>query len=518
MSLGRMRNSFLAVMAVALLSFAGCADNADDREGDGERFEPSQHPLDLPTAAYYHTPPREFGGPAMYALVTPGNASLVPVGGANYLPVSTFEPSIGSDPDGCLYFSHSFTRPEGTASGTRIFMSCDQGLTWKEIGPYLPVGGQDCLANGTDPYVHVDRDTGRVFASDLHFLLSSTLHFTDDKGATWTCNPAGAGTPPGVHDHQSVATGPSRVLSTVGYDNVVYYCVNRVADSACSSSLDGGVGFGPLIPVYPGVESPSEGEVPVLCGGLTGQVETDHAGRVLLPKNQCGHPEVAVSEDNGLTWTRHIVSTITGVQGLGHMVRVAADQADNLYAFYIGADGLPYLARSDTNGRSWNDPWMVASPGVTATGFPAVYAAGENRVAFAYIGMTHPSGYEAPVEEMAWNAYIGIIENASEDHPTIATVTANHPGDPIDRGRPCGRIWCTALGDFIDLTITPEGRPYASFADMCFKECSTPEGTQSTGGTYGFAGTFMSGPSLLDGTPLTPMPVQDQSFLPSLPR
>lgn len=348
----------MARMAVALLMLgallAGCLDE-DDGSPQGTPIG-SGLPEDATVATYHRAPTAEH---PEVRLVLPAvaDAAAVPVGAARYLPVSTFEPTIGADPDGCLFFTHF----RGTGTGTRIFMSCDQAATWDEIGPNLPIGGQVCFPNSNDPYVHVDRDTGRVFASDLHALVSSTLHYTDDKGASWQCNPGGGGTPPGVHDHQTVATGAPRTLPTVGYPNVVYYCVNRVADSVCSSSLDGGLGFGPLILVYPGVESPGEGQPPELCGGLHGHVETDLEGRVLLPKGQCGKPEVAVSENDGLTWGRAIVSTDTGI--MGHEVRVAADAGHNLYAFYIGDDGLPYLGRSTDNGQSWDQPWMVAPPG-----------------------------------------------------------------------------------------------------------------------------------------------------------
>lgn len=487
---------FLMATLLVVGAASGCfGDGKGKAESGGGAVTGSDHPLDVATGAYYHNAPREAGGNATAAFVFKSNPDLIPVGAARYLPVSTFEPTIGSDNEGCLFFTHF----RGTGTGTRIFMSCDQGAAWTEIGPNLPTG-QVCFPNSNDPYVHVDRDTGRVFASDLHALVSSTLHYTDDKGGSWQCNPGGGGVPPGVHDHQTVATGEPRTVTTVGYENVVYYCVNRVADSVCSSSLDGGIGFGPLILVYPGVESPGEGQPPELCGGLHGHVETDHAGRVLLPKGQCGKPEVAVSENDGITWSRAIVSSDTGISG--HEVRVAADLADNLYAFYIGDDGLPYLSVSTDNGGSWRTPWMVAPPGVTATSFPAVYAGADGKVAVAYIGLTHEAGYDAPAEEMAWNAYVSILYNATDDDPLIATVLANDPTDPIARGN-CGNTRCGGLGDFIDMTIDPEGRPWAAFADMCRGACIAGDPPENAGGTVAFVGTILQGESLMSDLPLT---------------
>lgn len=486
-------------LAVAILVFgalgAGCLDDGDG-DGSGDPVPVGAAFPDDATAAVYHFAPTLEHPEVRAAMPLVTDSALVPVGAARYLPVSTFEPTIGSDPDGCLFFTHF----RGTGTGTRIFMSCDQAATWEEIGPGLGVGASPCFPNSNDPYVHVDRDTGRVFASDLHALVSSTLHYTDDKGATWQCNPAGGGLPPGGQDHQTVATGAPRTVTTVGYPNVVYYCINRVGDSSCSTSLDGGIGFGPQVTVYPGVESPGEGQPPALCGGLHGHVETDLEGRVFMPKGQCGKPEVAVSENDGLTWSRAVVSTDTGV--MGHEVRVAADAAGNVYAFYIGADGLPYLGRSTDHGQSWDQPFMVAPPGVTATSFPAVYAGAEGKVAVAYIGLTHPDGYDAEPEEMAWNAYITVTGDALSADPLFATVLANQPEDPIARGV-CGNSRCGGLGDFIDMTIDPEGRPWAAFADMCRADCLQPGAAENDGGTIGFTGTLLQGFSLANDGPLT---------------
>jgi hypothetical protein len=209
----------LAILLLLCAAFAGCSDDdGKEDDGGGAPMQGSNHPVAGATAAYYHNPPREPGGNATDAFVFTSDLATVPVGATYYLPDSTFEPTIGSDPDGCLFMTHF----EGTGSGTRIFMSCDQAMTWTEIGPNLPVGAAGpCFPNSNDPYVHVDRDTGRVFASDLHALISSTLHYTDDKGQGWTCNPGGGGTPPGVHDHQTEATRVPRTVVTAGYPKVV---------------------------------------------------------------------------------------------------------------------------------------------------------------------------------------------------------------------------------------------------------------------------------------------------------
>lgn len=485
----------LLVFLLAATVLAGCLDDTGDSSTEALDKPATSDPV---TASV--TRARGFEENATDLVQV--DPAFIPTAVSRYLPTSTFEPTIGSDLEGCLYMT-SF---RGAGTGTRIYKSCDQAATWSDVGPNLPGDVAPCFPNSNDPYVHVDRDTGRVFSSDLHALVTSTLHFTDDKGASWTCNVLGGGLPPGVHDHQTIATGTPRTVTTVGYPNVVYYCVNRVGDSVCSSSLTGGIGFGPFVTVYPGVSGRTDNVDPNdplenLCGGLHGHVETDHAGRVYLPKGQCNVVEVAVSEDDGLTWTRSIVSARTGIQG--HEVRVAADEADNMYAFWIGADGLPYLSVSTDHGATWGRELMVGGDELTYAGRPAVYAGGEGRVAFAYIGTMHPDGVDAPASELTIHAFMGAVYDALDEAPVVITTTANDPSDPIDRTRPCWSDRCGGIGDFIDITIDPEGRPWAAFADMCDENCVN--GDIGPGSPVAFVGTFAMGASLHTSLPLAPL-------------
>ncbi len=491
----------LGALALLLtLSFAGCLGDDDD----GTVVEPpeplgSHRPINSPTAATYHVAALD-GTTGVWKFT--GDLGLVPVAGESYLGTTNFEPTVGSDPDGCLYT----TAFRGAGLGTRIFASCDQGASWQDIGPNLaesPAGEEPCFRNSNDPYVHVDRDTGRVFSSDLHALLTSTLHYTDDKGETWTCNPMGGGVPPGVHDHQTIATGVPRVSATTLYPNMVYYCINRVGDSSCAASINGGLGFGPMVTVFPGAEPPGENGPGGFCGGLHGHVETDHEGRLFMPKAQCGNIEVAMSEDDGLTWTRSIVSADLGIAQGSHEVRVASDLENNIFVIWNAANGLPYVAMSIDHGATWSEPRMVAPPDVTYTGRPAIYAGAAGNVVWAYVGITDSAGADVDNDEIRLHAYMGAMWNATLDNDwVITTVTTHDPRDPIDVGRPCWTVRCGGIGDFIDVTITPDGRPWAAFADMCDDDCARDPDGGNSGGTRAYIGTFKQGPSLLDGQAL----------------
>lgn len=484
--------ALLGTLMMSAVVLAGCA--ADDSTGETQDTRDVPEVPEVPAATAVHRVSGNVTAPDL-----PIPAGLVPVGTGRYIGTSTFEPSIGADADGCLYM----TSYRGTGTGTRIYKSCDQAESWADIGPNLiadgPQGDEPCFRNSNDPFVHVDMDTGRVFSSDLHALVTSTLHYTDDQGDSWTCNVLGGGVPPGVHDHQSITTGTPRTVPTVGYDNVVYYCVNRVSDSWCSASYDGGLGFGPAVTVFAGVANrgPVGGDpLESFCGGLTGHVETDNAGRVFFPKNQCGQAQVGVSEDDGLMWTTHVIDATVGVQA--HEVRIAADDADNVYAFWIGADDLPYLSISRDHGVTWEGPHQVGPPDLTAAGRPAIAAGAEGNVVVAYIGMTVEGGRQDPAQEMAWYAYMGVLYDAHEGDPTVFTVKAKE--DPIDIGRDCASARCGGIGDFIDATVDRDGRPWAAFGDQCTEGCE-----DGLDGNVGFVGTLDTGKSMLGDAALLPL-------------
>ena len=122
--------------------------------------------------------------------------------------------------------------------------------------------------------------------------------YSDDDGKTWSPS-QGGGLNSGV-DHQTVGGGPYSPngigpLPTSTYPNAVYYCSQDIADANCAASHDGGVTFGPAVPMYSLLD----------CGGLHGHVKVaPNDGTVYVPNKSCGgNQAVAVSEDGGTTWS-----------------------------------------------------------------------------------------------------------------------------------------------------------------------------------------------------------------------
>lgn len=414
----------------------------------------------------------------------------LPTGVTRLTGFGAFEPTLGVTSQGDLFMS---TTDGETATGfISIIRSTDHGESWEDVTPKL-AGTLSAPPTTFDPLVHVDQATDRVYNLDMEGLSCNWIKWSDDGGETWTHNPLGCGQPP-VLDHPSLFTGPPRTVETVGYDNVVYLCVNRIADSACATSLDGGVTWLGFNPVFPGVNT--EGE---LCGGLHGHGVTGPDGRAYLGKNQCGTPSVAVTLDDGITWETYPVSS--EVPAKRHDVELAVDDAGTVYALWISDDDLPYLAHSTDNGQTWSDPIMVAKPGLNTTTFPTLAAGAADRIALVYLGTTSDEDIRAMGTNDTWHAYLSTIVNATDQDPVIAAAPVDPLDDPIARG-PCDDDnRCDGIGDFIDIVIDADGRPWAALVDVCNEACV---GGDQNDEALGKVATLAQGPSLIGE--LAPLP------------
>ncbi|MDQ3627249.1 MAG: hypothetical protein M3419_00185 [Actinomycetota bacterium] len=360
------------------------------------------------------------------------------------------EPTIGVDGKGrAFYAAATFDGPGGLAN-TRLLRSTNDGNSWQDVTAE-PAPGQDFPVT-LDPYVYVEEDTGRVFDLDL-YVGSAFLSFSDDGGRTYETNPAASGD--FVNDHQTLFAGPlTRQAKELGlrtldpdFPEALYYCFNRVADSSCGRSLDGGRTFQRSGSVaYPGVE-PMEGGA--FCGGLHGHVGTDRSGRVLLPKGHCGRPYISISNDAGLTWERGRVSDRIDMPD--NQSSVSADAAGNLYyVWYDSKHRLPWLTISRNHGRTWGDPIMIAPPGVREVQWPTVAAGADGRIAISFPGTTERNQGDLT---RPWDYYVVASVNALTVNPTFVSNIANPATDPVHRGDCPGR--CGNMLDFLDVIVSP---------------------------------------------------------------
>ncbi|GAC1464896.1 MAG: hypothetical protein PVSMB7_08570 [Chloroflexota bacterium] len=338
--------------------------------------------------------------------------------------------------------------------------------TWTDVSPT----GENKVT--TDPIGFMAHSSAgnRWFTSQLSGPCSITS-FTDNNGANWTPS-EGCGPPAGV-DHQTIGGGPysasvaKPALAT--YPAAIYYCSQDLVTAFCSRSDNGGLTFGPPISIYNLTTCPA---------GIHGHVKVGPDGTVYVPNRDClgsdgkNHPGVAVSHDNGQTWT---VSTVNDGapkgQGSDPSVGIGAD--NTVYLGYQNIDGHALIAVSHDEGQSWSKSTDAGLPyGTQNMEFAGVVAGDGNRAAFTYLGTDTPGDDQSADFTGTWHLYVAYTYDAGA---TWTTVDAT-PNDPVQRG--CvwdggGSNQCRNMSDFNDIQIDKTGRVYIAYTDGCSGACET---------------------------------------------
>jgi hypothetical protein len=314
-----------------------------------------------------------------------------------------------------------------------------------------------------DPILFTDWRTNRTIVSQLLPSKVSLMAFTDDDGETWTPS-QGSGIGAGV-DHQTVGGGPFKpgVLlrgPLTAYPNAVYYASQDIGLAEIALSRDGGLTFEVAVPMWNLTQ----------CNGLHGHIKVAPDGTVYVPNKNCGGQQaVAVSEDNGLTWSIRKVPGSTG----GHTdpsVGIGSD--GTLYFGFVNADGTVRAAVSGDRGLTWSTPANVGLSHNVQNGVFAAATAGDgDRGAIFFLGSSTP-GANGVGTDMAFNGtWYGYIATTYDRGQSWVTVNATGT-DPVQRGVVCTEGTTCPSGtrnllDFNDLEIDAKGRPIAAFADGC---------------------------------------------------
>ncbi|MDQ3907659.1 MAG: glycoside hydrolase, partial [Acidobacteriota bacterium] len=374
------------------------------------------------------------------------------------------EPSIGYDPKtDSVMFQASLQTLKVKFDDTKR----PAAATWEDKS-YLWTS----LAS-LDPILFTDQKTGRTIVSQLAGTDSFSA-FTDDGGGSWTPTEGGPMTS-GV-DHQTVGGGPYHAPVPQGvnpvYPNAIYYCSQDLYTAFCARSDDGGLTFGPAVPMYT-----------TECGGIHGHVKVGPDGTVYVPNRQCGTNQgVAISDDNGVTW--RVSKIVDGDQttSSGDSIpgnwdpSVGVGAGGTVYVGYDNGDGRPHVAVSKDRGHSWVlDQNVGHDLNIRDTAFPAVTAGDDDRAAFAFLGaQTSPGSNDA-----VWHLYVATTYDGGNSWIT----TDATPNDPVQLGTICaGGISCSGgdrnLLDFIDATVDSQGRTLVGYADGCIG-CTSPGGSRA---------------------------------------
>src|SRR2546423_7320484 len=326
---------------------------------------------------------------------------------------------------------------------------------------------------------------GRVFTIDLlGGQGDSAGSYSDTDGNSYL--PGGTGGPGQGPDHETLGGGPysgtppaTASYPATGTKNAIYYCSqNIVAEAQCSRSDDGGQTFGPGIAIF----------TPTQCtGGIHGHVKVAPDGTVYVPNSSCGttgNDGVAVSTDNGLTWTENNVPGSTGSQdpsvGIGQnnlgKPGTNLNGTNTIYLGWVSGDGHAHVAHSGNRGVTYTGDTDVGAPfGVTHAVFPVVVAGDDNRAYFAFLGTgdgiattgtCDPYGATLNCKNI-WHLYIATTYDGGANWITIDAT----PDDPVQQGTICLQGTTCAGGrnllDFNDFGIDSEGRGLVGWADGC---------------------------------------------------
>jgi hypothetical protein len=384
--------------------------------------------------------------------------------------------------------------PQGRAmyqSGTQMLrVTFNDAVTpalalWENKGaPHAP--------GSLDPIQCTDRQTGRTFTSQLAGACSKAA-YTDtaspfNDGDQWVLS-QGCGFPAGI-DHQTMGGGPLHAPLTTGaaYTNGVYYCSQYGTQAAaCALSVDGGLTFGPAVPIYT-----------VSCFGIHGHVKVAPDGTVYVPDSDCSsagaqtignfptataRQALVFSEDNGVTWSQpQLIPDSNPAPGIvDPSIGIGAN--GTIYYGYANSNGAPSMAvghLDKTNHRIvWSPSQDVGTSfGITNVTVPDVVAGDDDRAAFAFLGTPTGGYYQDPTNPTSgagfqgvWHLYVSYTYDGGQSWITVDAT----PNDPVQRGSICnsGTIICghspddRNLLDFMDATVDRQGRVLVAYADGC---------------------------------------------------
>lgn len=346
-----------------------------------------------------------------------------------------------------------------------------------------------------DPILFTDSEFGRTFVAQLEGLTpaGATIDITDDDGDTFIPSD---GVVPSDIDHETIGGGqynPNAVPPPPphpAYPNAIYYASQSVTDARALRSDNGGLVFSPAAaPMFTVAD----------CAGLHGHLKVSPAdGTVYVPDFACGgngalhnggKQGLAVSVDNGETWTVHTIpdSSTSGVIQTpvtpdGPQTRdpaVAVGTDGTVYFAYQAADGKSMVAVSQDKGVTWAPSVdlgaSVINGGPVLVGtFQAATAGDGDRAAVAFLG-TETGGdnwdcgqgntCSSPRTDFTgtWYLYVSVTYDRGQTW-TTQNVT---PGDPVQRGGICGGGTCRNLLDFMDARTDKEGRILVGYPDGC---------------------------------------------------
>jgi hypothetical protein len=191
---------------------------------------------------------------------------------------------------------------------------------------------------------------------------------------------------------------------------------------------------------------------------------------VYLPVSFCSDAAVAITRDEGTSWTYVRVGNMGASAQLGSD-SIAQDQAGNLYLGWIDAQRRVLLAASQDRGLHWTKPVSVALPGIGGESRLAVAGGRAGQVTVAYYG--------SPTAGGAVTGYLSESLDGSSLRPVFRTGAIRVAGQPLCAPYdPSGAFaLCNTASfsagnrvDYIGAAYDSHHRPWAAFVAECRPE------------------------------------------------
>jgi hypothetical protein len=426
------------------------------------------------------------------------NHPLPPAAGTGLTRNEDGEPGMGVSPTG-QFWTASDVAPyaahdprvdpaAGLLSGADIWTSTDAGKTWKWLADPFNSNSTTAGLAGEDTDLTVAPEKNSkgfytVYAASL-WVGSSSLAWSDDGGKTWNVNPLG-GLP--TQDRPWLAAdGPCTVYVT--YHQLPLFTPTVSAYDVCTSGnvpVSNGVTLDPV-----NHTALTSSDFPGLSNSFNKQVvDTSPTSKfrhnLYVPMSLCqvqspivpdlinnatansGCPTgtqylVAVSSDNGQTFTYHPVVLDPSGATLVWAATVATDAAGDVYFAWSDAKNA-YLNVSKDGGVTWSKAKKLNSAG-TAAVYPTVAGGSGGRVDVAWYGTNRAGnandekimGKPSTSGSTPWTVQVTRSTDSGSTFAAPRTVSATiHKGVLCTGGSGCNSDGSRNLLDDFGLTISP---------------------------------------------------------------
>jgi hypothetical protein len=396
--------------------------------------------------------------------------------------LGTSEPALLIGKDGALVYSPVHL-PDG---GIGVMRSKDNGGSWDVT---VPLRADGTSHSRVQPSTYLEPETGRLLFSSsrasfspIKIQLGLDMSISDDGGDTWRASTV---TNYKGLDWVKYAAGQPKTSTLNGFPKVLYLSgPTPISTSAVVvapktqqvlKSLDGGdtwVEAGGFDITLGGSNCPFSDYI------LFGSSTTLPDGTLVIGGRHCTKVGVAISKDEGKTWTvKDIPNTklIAGTTTIGIPANpnfvlgqpITSDADGNLYALYADDKNLLRLTVSRDQGTTWSTPVVVSAPKIKQVHLTSLAVKTPGQIAIAYYGSEDTGSVV-----VNHNVYVAESNDVFKAQPVFKSQLVNRTDTPLfPKGFDSNYIGMFLGGDLAELTqiqYAPNGDLFVSFVqDMC---------------------------------------------------